>query len=319
MDPMSDVLSGMHVRRFGYARLEANAPWGLSFRKHSASLGMVLEGNCWLTMARIPQPIALKAGDCYLIVHGDAHALRDHPDSSTRPFSEVFVVQPGMARVSGNGASSIIVGGWFHFDRLSSQPLTKILPPLIHIQSSRVHELGLDATLRSLANETRVPGPGIDIVVNRLAEVLFIQMIRSFISPELAGAPGWLSALADRQIGSALRLMHEYVNRNWIVGDLAQAVGLSRSAFAHRFRKLVGEGPMQYLTNWRIFKASRLIRGSDMRLGQIARSVGYESEAAFCHAFKRVMGVTPGDHRAARGTPERQSPLDSVDVGAGEP
>jgi AraC-like DNA-binding protein len=304
MDPMSDVLSGMHVRRFGYARLEAGAPWGLSYPMCSAALGMILEGECWLTMARIAEPIALRAGDCYLIVHGDEHALRDHPSTPTRP-SDIVVVRSGIARVAGNGASSVIVGGWFHFDRLSSRPLLKILPPLIHIAAARVQSLGLDTTLRSLANETRAPAPGGDIVVNRLAEVLFIQMIRAFVASELDSEPGWLRALGDRQIGSALRLMHGQVQRPWTVGELAEAVGLSRSGFAHRFRTLVGEGPMQYLTNWRMFKASRLLRSSDQKLTQIARSVGYDSEAAFCHAFKRVMQLTPGEHRAARGKPDR--------------
>jgi len=316
MDPMSDVLSGMQVRRFGYARLEAGAPWGVSYPKHSACLGMILEGKCWLSMARIPEPIALQAGDCYLIVHGDEHALRDHPSTPTRPMGDVLVVRSGIARLAGSGAPSVIVGGWFHFDRLSSQPLMKILPPLIHITASQVQALGLDTTLRSLANETRAPAPGAHIVVNRLAEVLFIQMIRAFVSSELDSEPGWLSALGDRQIGSALRLMHEQVQRNWVVGELAEAVGLSRSGFAHRFRTLVGEGPMQYLTNWRMFKASRLLRSTDLKLSQIARSVGYDSEAAFCHAFKRVMRLTPGEHRAARGKPDRRNLADSP---AGQP
>jgi AraC-like DNA-binding protein len=312
MDPMSDVLSGMHVRRFGYARLEAGAPWGLSYPKHSASLGMILEGECWLTVARMPAPIALRAGDCYLIVHGDEHALRDHPSTPTRRSGDVLVVRAGIARLPGSGAPSVIVGGWFHFDRLSSRPLMKILPPLIHITAARVQALGLDTTLRSLANETRAPAPGAEIIVNRLAEVLFIQMIRAFVASELDSEPGWLRALGDRQIGSALRLMHEQVQRHWVVGELAEAVGLSRSGFAHRFRTLVGESPMQYLTNWRMFKASRLLRSTDMKLTQIVRLVGYDSEAAFCHAFKRVMRLTPGEHRAARGKLDRRGLVNSL-------
>lgn len=313
MDPMSDVLSGMHVRRFGYARLEALAPWGISYPKYSACLGMILEGKCWLTIKRIRQPVELRAGDCFLIAHGDAYSLQDDPSTPTRPWGEL-VVRSGIARLPGIGAASVLVGGWFHFDQLSTQPVTKILPPLIHIPASRVPALGLDSTLCSLANETRAPAPGADIVINRLAEVLFIQMIRAFVTSELDIEPGWLSALADRQIGQALRLMHEDVQRNWVVQNLAEEVGLSRSAFAHRFRKLVGEGPMQYLSNWRMFKASRLLRGTDLKLGQIARAVGYDSEAAFCHAFKRVMHLTPGDHRFARGTPERRLRVDVTDA-----
>jgi AraC-like DNA-binding protein len=307
---MSDVLAGMQVRSFGYARLEARAPWGVSFAKHSASLGMVLEGRCWFTMQRMPRAVELNAGDCFLIAHGDAHALRDHLDTPTRAYGEILGSDRRSARVAGNGAASVVVGGWFRFDPLSSRPLTKILPPLIHISAASVHALGLDTTLQSLANETRESGPGSEIVVNRLAEILFIQMIRAFVASDLNSKPGWLGALADTHTGAALHLMHEKVDRHWTVGDLAHAVGLSRSAFAHRFRQLVGEAPMEYLTNWRMFKACRLLRSSDLKLSHIAGSVGYDSEAAFCHAFKRVLGVTPSEYRTAGNTAVRGA-LDS--------
>lgn len=182
------------------------------------------------------RPFELNAGDCFLIAHGDAHALRDHLDTPTRAYGEILALDRRTARVAGDGAASTIVGGWFRFDPLSSRPLTKILPPLIHISPSSVHALGLDTTLHSLANETRESGPGSEIVINRLAEILFIQMIRAFVSSELNSKPGWLGALADTHTGSALHLMHDKVERHWTVGELAHAVGLSRSAFAHRFR-----------------------------------------------------------------------------------
>jgi AraC-like DNA-binding protein len=313
MDPMSDVLASMHVRSFWYGRLEAGAPWGLSYSKANAALGMLLEGECWLTMQQLFQPVRLQAGDCWLTVHGDAHVLRDHLDSPTRPFSELTGIERGIARVGGEGATSVIVGGWFRFDQLSSRPLTKILPPLIHIAPASARALGLDTTLQSLANETREHAAGSEIVINRLAEILFIQMIRGFVSSELSSGPGWLRALGDRQIGATLRLMHENVHEGWTVGELAKAVGLSRSAFAHRFRELVGEAPMEYLTYWRMCKAGQLLRGSDLRLGQIARSVGYDSEAAFCHAFKRVLGVTPGEYRSVKRPRERDT-LRNTDI-----
>jgi AraC-like DNA-binding protein len=302
---MSDVLASMHVRSFGYGRLEAGAPWGLSHSKHSASLGMLLEGECWLSMSSIPHPVKLRAGDCWLTAHGDPHVLSDHPGSRARPFSELPGIEGRIARVGGHGATTVIVGGWFRFDPLSSQPLTKILPPLIHIASDNAHALGLDTTLQSLANETRELAPGSQIVINRLAEILFIQMIRAFVASEPNGGPGWLRALGDRQIGATLRLMHDHTDRHWTVGELGRAVGLSRSAFARRFRELVGESPMEYLSYWRMYKAGELLRGSDLQLSQIAQAVGYDSEAAFCHAFKRVLGVTTGEYRAVGRTGHR--------------
>lgn len=299
MDPMSDVLAGMHVRSFGYARLEAHAPWGLSYSRHNASFGMVLGGSCWLTMRGIEGPREVRAGDCFLVVHGDEHELRDSPNSRISPFGAIPIGKDRLAKISGKGAPTTVVGGWFRFDTLSSRPLTKLLPPMIHISAEEAERLGIDTTLQSLARETGAAAPGSQIVVNRLAEVLFIQMTRAFVASEINDRPGWLSALGDQQIGAALQMMHADVSHDWTVGYLASAVGLSRSGFAHRFRELVGEAPMEYLTSWRMYKASRMLRGSDRRLGQIAQSVGYESDAAFNRAFRRVIGQTPGEYRSA--------------------
>jgi AraC-like DNA-binding protein len=298
MDPMSDVLASMHVRSFGFGRLEAGAPWGLSYLKHSAALGMLLEGECWLTMPTLAKPVRLARGDCWLTAHGDPHVLSDRPGSPARAFSEVTDIQGPTMRVGGRGAVSVIVGGWFRFDPLSSRPLTRFLPPLIHIAPANAYALGLGATLQALANETGEHAPGSKIVINRLAEILFIQMIRGFVASESNSGPGWLRALGDRQIGATLRLMHEHTERHWTVGDLAREVGLSRSAFARRFVELVGESPMEYLSYWRMYKAGELLRGSDLKLSEIAHAVGYDSEAALCHAFKRVLGVTTGQYRS---------------------
>jgi AraC-like DNA-binding protein len=181
-----------------------------------------------------------------------------------------------------------------------------MLPPLIHISASRASALGLNETLKSLANETVDAAPGFQIVVNRLAEILFIQMIRTFVAFDLSTGPDWLSALKDRHVGHALQLMHEAIASDWTVGTLARAVGLSRSAFAPLFRKLVGASPMEYLTNWRMCTAARLLRGSDRSLTEIAQSIGYESNAAFSSAFKRVIGVTPGNYRSQVDASQRQ-------------
>lgn len=310
---MSDVLASMHVRSFGFGRLEARAPWGLSHLKHSASLGMLLEGECWLTMPTLAKPIRLKSGDCWLTAHGDPHVIGDRPGSPARPFSEITDIQGSVVRVGGRGDLSVIVGGWFRFDPLSSRPLTRFLPPLIHIPPDNALSLGLGTTLQSLANETGERAPGSRIVINRLAEILFIQMIRGFVASESNSAPGWLRALGDRQIGATLRMMHERTEHHWTVGELARAVGLSRSAFARRFGELVGESPIEYLSYWRMYKAGELLRGSDLRLSEIAHAVGYDSEAALCHAFKRVLGVTTGQYRSF-GHSSARATLRSADI-----
>jgi AraC-like DNA-binding protein len=140
--------------------------------------------------------------------------------------------------------------------------------------------------------------PGSEVVANRLAEVLFIQAIRAHIA---SGAEickrGWLRAIFDLQIGAALKSIHENVNSPWTVESLAESAGMSRSAFAERFKELLGQTPLEYVTEWRMQKAVQLLQLGDKKLIDVAQSVGYESDAAFSKAFKRVVGLTPGEYR----------------------
>ena len=140
--------------------------------------------------------------------------------------------------------------------------------------------------------------PGSEVVANRLAEVLFIQTLRAHIASGSESCKrGWLRAIFDRQIGAALRCVHENVKSPWTVQSLAAAAGMSRSAFASRFKELLGQTPLDYVTDWRMQKATQLLNQQDKKLAEIAQSVGYESEDAFSKAFKRVVGVAPAEYR----------------------
>jgi len=138
--------------------------------------------------------------------------------------------------------------------------------------------------------------PGSEIVANRLAEVLFIQVLRAHIASGPERNKGWLRAVFDPQIGTALSAIHERVNTPWTVESLAEAAGMSRSAFAARFKELLGQTPLEYVTEWRMQKAIQLLQQHDKKLIDIARLVGYESDAAFSKAFKRVVGANPGGY-----------------------
>jgi len=149
-----------------------------------------------------------------------------------------------------------------------------------------------------LASEMAELAPGSELVVNRLADLLFIHSIRAHIGSESeACKSGLLRAIFDRQIGVALRSMHEKVEHRWTVESLAAACGMSRSAFAVRFKDLVGETPLEYLTSWRMQKASTLLKKGDRKLVEVAESVGYDSDASFSKAFKRVLGIAPREYR----------------------
>jgi AraC-like DNA-binding protein len=306
MDVLTDVFTAMRVESVVYGRLELTAPWGFNaeaFQQTTfdAKFGLIVRGNCWLSVEGIPEPIPLTGGDCYVLTHGHDYGLRDSPHTRTQPFTEVLRGQRGdVTYYGGGGVPTTIIGGIFKFDGPNGKPLIDLLPPLIHVRAGQARTLALQTTLQLLAAETAAPGPGSQLVASRLADILFVQVIRTYLAYEEPSKTGWLGALSHPQIGAALKAMHEQIEHSWSVAALASEVGMSRSAFALRFKQVVGESPLEYLTHWRMYKASRLLREGDRKLIEIANAVGYDSDAAFNKAFKRVLGVTPGEYRQKR-------------------
>ena len=174
----------------------------------------------------------------------------------------------------------------------------RLLPELILVKADQAQTLALHATSQLLASEMAEPAPGSEVMVNRLADILFIQCVRAHIASSSENCKsGWLRAIFDPKIGAALKAMHERVENPWTVETLAASAGMSRSAFALRFKELLGETPLEYLTNWRMYKATDLLREDDGKLFEVAKSVGYDSDAAFSKAFKRVLGMAPKEYR----------------------
>jgi AraC-like DNA-binding protein len=171
------------------------------------------------------------------------------------------------------------------------------LPSFILIKADQARTLALHNTMQALASETAEQAPGSDVVATRLAEVLFVQILRAYIvSGDGCRNMGWLRAIFDPQIGTSLSAIHNSVNRPWTVESLAAAAGMSRAAFAARFKNLLGQTPLEYVTEWRMQKAMQLLQQRDKKLIDVARLVGYESDAAFSKAFKRVVGANPGEY-----------------------
>jgi AraC-like DNA-binding protein len=304
----------MHVTVFRHARVEATAPWGVvqdgqseekatpSSKKNSptdlAHFAMLSRGNCWLSVEGTPEPIPLTAGDCFLLARGTSYVLRDSPRTHPRSFGAIAPkANSNVAHYGGGGAPTTIVCGVLSFDRASLKPITQLLPSFILVKADQARTLALHNTMQALASEMAEQAPGSEVVATRLAEVLFIQALRAHIA---SGAErrnqGWLRAIFDLQLGAALSAIHGNVNAPWTVESLAEAAGMSRSAFAARFKELLGQTPLEYVTEWRMQKAMQLLQQRDRKLIDVARSVGYESDAAFSKAFKRVVGASPGEY-----------------------
>jgi AraC-like DNA-binding protein len=259
---------------------------------------MLSRGNCWLNVEGNPKPIPLTGGDCILLGRGTSIVLRDSPRTRPRStFREIGAsANSNVAHYGGGGAPTTIVCGSFSFDRASLKPITQLLPSFILMKAEQARTLALHDTMRALASEMAEQVPGSEIVANRLAEVLFIQILRAHIASGPERNKGWLRAVFDPQIGTALSAIHDRVNTPWTVESLAEAAGMSRSAFAARFKELLGQTPLEYLTEWRMQKAMQLLEQRDKKLIDVARLVGYESDAAFSKAFKRVVGANPGEY-----------------------
>jgi AraC-like DNA-binding protein len=269
------------------------------WRTQVAHFGMVSRGNCWLSVEGMTDPIPLTGGDCFLLAPGSTYALRDNPRTRVRSFCEAAPKNgSNVIHYGGGGVATTIISGWFRFDQTSVKPLKRLIPELILIKADQAQTLALHATLQLLASEMAEPAPGAEVMVNRLADILFIQCVRAHIaSSSETCKSGWLRAIFDPKIGAALKAMHERIENPWTVETLAAAAGMSRSAFALRFKELLGETPLEYLTNWRMHKATGLLQGNDRKLLEVAKSVGYDSDAAFSKAFKRVLGTAPREYR----------------------
>jgi AraC-like DNA-binding protein len=314
MDPITDIFTTMHVTAFGLHRLEATAPWGIKQENEAglkverrgetvpsadlAHFAMLSRGSCWLSVEGTGEPIPLTGGDCFLLARGTSIVLRD--SQRTRPkltFREIGARANGnVALCGGGGAPTTIVCGSLSFDRASLKPMTQLLPKFILMKADEARTLALRGTVQALASEMAEQAPGSEVVATRLAEVLVIQMLRAHIASEPSRNSGWLRAVFDPQLGAALRAFHDRVNAAWTVESLAAAAGMSRSAFAARFKELFGQTPLEYVTEWRMQKAMQLLKQRDRKLIDIARSVGYESDAAFSKAFKRVVGANTGEY-----------------------
>lgn len=305
-DPLSDVLRLVRVEGALFSRAEGAPPWGVQTRGapggifhvvlRGAGHARALDGE--RTLARAD----FRAGDLLVFPHGHAHALTDAPATATT-WIRALPTHPGddglpVVRAGEGAPDTEILCGTLRFGEEARGVLLPHLPPLLHAPGAAVGGL-VDGMVRQLAAEVRERAPGSELVVARLAEILFVQAVRAWVArPEGAG-PGWVRALGDPALARALALLHGAPERAWSVDLLAKKAGLSRTVFFERFTATVGEPPAAYLLRWRMTVARRALSDPRARVEEVAAKVGYGSEAAFNRAFKRVVGVPPGAWRRA--------------------
>lgn len=307
-DAVSDVLSLVRMRGDMVCANEFTAPFSFSFHRPVAHFHIVERGSAYLSVEG-EAPISIEAGDLVLLPLGAGHVLRSDPSLQPVPIEravkEMAVRYGSIFRFgSGTGAQSHIVCGQFTFGGVLARRLLGVLPALVHIKGRDGRPLEwLRLTSNFLVEETRAAKPGSNIMVARLLDVLFTQALREW-GGRSPGNLGWLSGLMDPQVGKALAAIHDEPARDWTVESLAALSGLSRSAFAARFPTVVGQPPLQYLTQWRLNLAADHLRAGTDRIGEIASKVGYGSEAALIRAFKSQFGATPAAFRRESAAPD---------------
>ncbi len=298
-DPLGEVLQMLQPTGVLYCNAELTDPWGIEIPHLPGVMNVevVTSGHCWIELEG-REPIFMPQGSLLLIPRGNRHRLRGGPGDRTTPLEDIPVERIGdrfeNMRFGGGGRLTQVTYYGVRFDPYLADRLVRLLPETLHLRTRADDDGWLQDTIRFIAREAARRLPGSETVITRLADILVIQAIRTWIDSVRDAQHGWIVALHDRQIGKAMSLMHRHPERDWRVETLAREAGMSRSGFSARFTALVGEPALQYLTGLRMQLAHRELRQTGDTLARIAERVGYRSEPAFNRAFKRVVGVPPG-------------------------
>jgi AraC-like DNA-binding protein len=279
---------------------DAAAPYLEPTAERVVIFHLVTEGECWVELGNLP-PMRLVAGDAVLFPQGDAHKMGSQPGlppASGARLNEVLARRPRLLSYGGGGATTKLVCGYLACDaRLARMLLTGLAPVVKVGVRGSTSGIWREASLRYALAEARSPRPGGHGVLAKLAEVLFIEVLRIHMNEQTDGRTGWLAGVNDRVVGAALRALHAEPARAWTLEDLARVANSSRSVLAERFQHLVGQAPMQYLAQWRMLLATNLLTQSNAPLARIAEDVGYQTDTAFSRAFRREYGLPPAAWR----------------------
>lgn len=301
MDPLDELLADLRTTDSCYCHCELHAPWGADLAcGDSTGFHFVAEGRGRVFMGT--ETITLEEGDFFLMPLVRAHGVADAPSTRRPAFASLPLqrISPNATqiRMAGTGERTVIVCGGGRVPGLAAHPLLTFLPTylLVRKRDPATFDL-LGHTLESMAHEVNHPGPGSAAIMARLVDLLILQSLRTWLVAQSRTDQGWFAAIRDPQVGRCLSIIHQDPGEEWDVETLAQKVGMSRSVFAERFARLVGETPKLYLTKWRMHVAGRWLQEDKLSLAEIAERLGYGSEAAFSRAFKRHHGRPPGGYR----------------------
>ena len=300
MDPLSDVLSLLKPHIRGAAGFDMGQDWSVWFPAYDGiKCYAVVSGRCWLSMDSVADAVRLEAGDCFVLPQGRPFRLASDLDV---PSIETSGCSPeGGIETFHGGGCCFIAGGHFSIASPQVDLLVRTLPSIIQIHDE-TNRAALRWALLRMRDELSEQQPGAGLMSEHLAHMVLIQALRTYVAQGPAEQERWLVALADRQIGASIKAVHADPARRWTLKGLAAEARMSRSGFAVRFKELVGQAPMTYVTYWRMLLAADRLTNSDDAVATIAQSLGYISENSFGIAFKRVTGSSPRKYSRTKQT-----------------
>ena len=322
MDAFSEILSGVKLNGAVFFTAEFSAPWGFSAPASKVAAETLAPGAAHLVLYHLlvdgsgfvemedGQSVALAPGDIVIFPHGDPHHMISGK-AAKPPFPNYGITLKINARdlsplrAGGGGAVSRFVCGYMTCDPHLSRPILNGLPPVFKV-NVRADSAGhwLETSILHLVEEAVSGRVGSEAMLAKLSEALFVDTLRRYVDGLPEQQNGWLAGARDPIVGRSLALLHGRVAHPWTIADLAEEVGISRSALVERFSRYLSEPPMAYLTRWRLQLAAESLQKTSRGVADIATDIGYQSEAAFSRAFKREFGQPPGqyrsDHRSSR-------------------
>lgn len=295
MDPLSDVFSLLKPQSYVSSGFDAGGRWAVRFTKQELAIKCytITHGEGWLLVDGVDAPVKMFAGDCMVLASGRSFTLASHPEVEPVASTTVFLPRPPGGVVTYNGGGSFfLMGCRFVLPNEHTGIMLRALPPVIVLRNPGDQESMRWAIMR-MRQELETQRPGYVLVAQHLAHMLLVQALRMHLTEGTSAGEGWFSALADTHLSAAIAAMHADPAHAWSVEELAKKAGMSRSGFAQRFKEVVGETPIDYLTRWRMLLAADRLATSDAPIAAVAEELGYGSESAFSSAFKRVMGAPP--------------------------
>jgi len=321
MDILTDVLDRVHLKGTVIFHYEFGRPWSVALpRSPDAIFHYLTRGSASIELESGPT-IQMAEGDFVLVVRGEHHVLRSGQRTKPIPLANLdrWPAHVGLVRHGGGRKPfSTMMCGRFSLARPTPGNVLELLPPVLHLRPA-ADQQWLETILQRMVTEAAIQRPGQLAVLSRMTEVLFVEVLRSWIKSLGPGEGGWLGAIADRYIGKALQLIHEHPRRAWTLEELGLHAGLGRSAFSARFTRLVGQPVYRYLVARRMDEAAQMLETGDDAIPQIATRVGYETATAFSKAFKQRYGFSPARYRSRAGTAPLNSPHLHVSASPGSP